>query len=105
MSDVFQVCAWGNQGTFAFIFNDILKESGRQSSALELITGSYSSALSFACLFSSSLFKRYSMRFVGIIGSIIFFTSSLLIVGVNSVEQLLLFYGILQGKKNSHFTS
>lgn len=63
-----------------------------------MITGIYFSALSFAAVTANILFKRYSLRAVGVFGAVIFFIGSLLTVFATSVAHLIITFGILEGK-------
>lgn len=53
------------------MFNDFLISLGEETSAVTIITGCFFCALSFAGLFTSTLFKKFSIRTVGLIGGFI----------------------------------
>lgn len=79
------------------MFNDFLISLGEETGAVALITSTFFSSLSFAGLFTNTLFKKFSMRTVGLIGASIYFTGSLMTVFVTSVEQLMISFSFLQG--------
>lgn len=93
-----QSCAWGSLGSFGLIFNDFITSCGGESGATTLVIGFFASSLSFAGLLASISFKKFSIRNVGIFGSLIYFLGSFLTIFVTSVEQLIVSYGIMQGK-------
>lgn len=84
--------------SFGLLFNDFLISLGEETGAVALITSSFFSALSFAGLFTNTLFKKFSMRTVGLIGASIYFVGSLMTVFVTSVEQLMISFSFFQGK-------
>lgn len=84
--------------SFDLLFNDFLTALGVGTSAVTIITGTYFSALSFAALAASVLFKEYSLRIVGIFGAVIYFVGSLLTVFATSVTHLIITFGIFEGK-------
>ena len=65
---------------------------------MTIINGTFFSAVSFSGLFASSLFKKFSMRSVGVFGALIYFLGSVMSIFVISVEQLVVSFGVLQGK-------
>lgn len=65
---------------------------------MTIIQGVHWSAFSFTGYFSSTLFKKISMRSIGLIGAFFYTLGSLLTVFVTSVAQLMVTYGILEGK-------
>lgn len=79
------------------MFNDFITSLGGQTSAVTVVMGFYAIALSFAGLLSNFLSKKFAMQTVGLIGSGMFFTGSLLTIFVTSVEQLIVTFGIFQG--------
>lgn len=81
------------------MFNDFLISLGEETSAVTIITSCFFCALSFAGLFSNTLFKKFSIRSVGIFGGSIYFIGSLLTIFVTSVEQLIISFSVFQGKK------
>lgn len=84
--------------SFGLMFGDFLTSLGEETSAIALVTSSFFSAFSFAGLLTNTLFKRFSIRSVGIAGGSIYFLGSLMTVFVSSVEQLLFSFSILQGR-------
>lgn len=84
------------------MFNDFITELGGESTAVTLVIGFYSLALSFGGLFAGVMFKKYSVRFVGIIGCTIYSLGSVFTIFVTSINQLIIAFGIMQGsyKKN-----
>lgn len=83
--------------SFGLMFGDFLSGLGEETSAIALITSSFFSAFSFAGLFTNFLFRKFSVRSVGVGGGVIYFIGSLMTVFVTSVEQLLFAFSILQG--------
>lgn len=79
------------------MFNDFLADLGAEAGAVTLVTGIFFSALSFAALCASPLIKKFTLRTVGLIGAVIYFFGSVLVVFVNSVRTLIIAFGILQG--------
>lgn len=83
--------------SFGLMFNDFLTSLGEETSAVALITSLFFSALSFAGLFTNTLFKKFSIRTVGLLGGSMYFLGSIMTIFVNSVEQLLVSFSFLQG--------
>lgn len=90
-------CGLGSIHSFGLMFGDFLLNLGAEASAVTLITGVFFSAMSFAGLFASSLTKKFTLRSVGLIGAMIYFAGSLMVIFATSVEMLLISYGIMQG--------
>lgn len=87
----------GNIYSFGLMFNEFLTSLGAETSAVALVIGCYFSAQSFSGLFASVLIRKFSIRFVGLIGGILYFLGMFLCVFVNSVEMLAFSFGILTG--------
>lgn len=85
--------------SFGLMFNDFLISLGEETSAVTIITGCFFCALSFAGLFTSTLFKKFSIRTVGLIGGFMYFFGSLMTIFVTSVEQLMITFSVFQGRK------
>lgn len=83
---------------FGLIYNDFLKQLGEGTSAVAVITSSFFSAMSFAGLFSNTLFNKFSMRKVGLVGGIMYFVGALFQIFVQSTTQLFVGFSLLQGK-------
>lgn len=83
--------------SFGLMFGDFLVSLNEETSAIALITSSYFSALSFAGLFTNTLFRKFSIRAVGVAGGTLYFLGSIMTVFVTSVEQLLVAFSIIQG--------
>lgn len=83
--------------SFGLMFGDFLASLGEETSAIALITCSFFSAFSFAGLLTNMLFRKFSIRNVGVGGASIYFLGSLMTIFVTSVEQLLFAFSILQG--------
>ncbi|XP_055300651.1 monocarboxylate transporter 14-like [Sitodiplosis mosellana] len=90
-------CCLGALGSFGLMFNEFLTNLGAGTSAVTIVNGAFFSALSFASLFSSTLFRQFSMRSVGVFGSLVYFAGSLMTIFVTSVEHLIVSFGVLQG--------
>lgn len=81
------------------MFNDFLISLGEETSAVTIITSCFFCAMSFAGLFTNTLFKKFSIRAIGIFGGAMYFAGSLMTVFVTSVEQLIITFSIFQGMK------
>lgn len=79
------------------MFNDFLISLGEETSAVTIITSCFFCAMSFAGLFTNTLFKKFSIRTIGIFGGAMYFAGSLMTVFVTSVEQLIITFSIFQG--------
>lgn len=90
-------CALGSLHSFGLMFNDFLANLGAGASSVTLVTGVFFSAMSFAGLCGSPLFKKFTIRSVGVFGAILYFAGSLMVIFVTSVEMLLVSFGLLQG--------
>lgn len=88
----------GNIHSFGLMFNDLLADLGAQTSGTTLVIGCYFSAQSFSGLFASALFRKFSIRSVGVFGAILYFSGIFLCVFVNSTEMLAFSFGILNGR-------
>jgi MFS family permease len=110
------VVALGVMPSFGLMFGDFIRncvgsaedddvEGGSQeSSAISLITSSFFSALSFAGLFTNTLIRKTSCRFVGLTGAFLYFTGSVMTIFVTSVTQLLISFSIFQGSFINYVT-
>lgn len=83
--------------SFGLLFNDFLSTLGAETSAVTIISGLNASAYSFGGLFASILFKKYSMRSVGLLGATIFFVGSFMTTFATSVEYICVSFGIMEG--------
>lgn len=83
--------------SFGLIFGDFLLSIGAETSAVAFITSAFFCAFSFAGLFSGSLFNRYGLRAVGLLGGGLYFFGSLLQIFVRSIWELLFAFSIIQG--------
>lgn len=91
-------CSLGALGSFGLMFNDFLIKLNAGTKAVTIVNGAFFSGLSFGSLFSSSLFKRFSMRSVGVFGALVYFAGGFMTIFITSVEQLVISFGILQGE-------
>lgn len=87
----------GSFASFGLLFNDLVTELGSGTSAITIISGFYFVSYSFAGIFASTLFKKFPMRNVGVFGSLIFFIGTFITAFANSIETLIIFFGIFQG--------
>lgn len=76
---------------------EFLKSMDTETSAITVIMSTYFISVSGTCLLANTLFKKYSMRFVGLIGAMLYFLSSLMNIFAISIEMLVISYGFLQG--------
>ncbi|XP_055844453.1 monocarboxylate transporter 9 [Episyrphus balteatus] len=90
-------CILGNFPSFGLIFGDFLKSIGAETSAIAFITSAFFCSLSFAGLFANNLFKRFSIRTVGIVGGVLYFMGSVMQIYVKSTVQLTVAYSLFQG--------
>lgn len=89
---------YGGLYSFGLLYNDFLKSVGAETGALSILIGTFFGTLSVASLFSNALFRRFTLRSVGLFGAICFCTGSLLSVFVTSVGELIVSYGVFQGE-------
>lgn len=87
----------GSLSSFGLIFNEFITSCGGGTSAVTVINGCFFSAVSFAGLFSSSLFRKFSIRSVGVFGGVLYFLGSSMTIFATSVEQMIISYSVLQG--------
>ncbi|XP_037931982.1 monocarboxylate transporter 9-like [Teleopsis dalmanni] len=83
--------------SFGLIFGDFLKSISAETSAIAFITSAFFCAFSFAGLFSGSLFNRFGLRNVGILGGVLYFLGSFFQIFVTSTTTLLLSFSLIQG--------
>ncbi|KAH8354772.1 hypothetical protein KR084_007332, partial [Drosophila pseudotakahashii] len=83
--------------SFGLVFGDFLKSIGAETSAMAIITSAFFSSMSFAGLFSGSLFQRFGMRQVGVTGGILYFLGTGLQLFATSTLHLLLAFSLIQG--------
>ncbi|XP_016949632.1 monocarboxylate transporter 7 [Drosophila biarmipes] len=83
--------------SFGLVFGDFLKSIGAETSAMAIITSAFFSSMSFAGLFSGSLFQRFGMRQVGVTGGILYFVGTGLQLFATSTFHLLIAFSLIQG--------
>ncbi|BFG01448.1 uncharacterized protein DMAD_01198 [Drosophila madeirensis] len=83
--------------SFGLVFGDFLKSIGAETSAMAIITSAFFSAMSFAGLFSGSLFQRFGMRAVGVTGGILYFLGTGMQLFATSTMHLMLAFSLVQG--------
>ncbi|XP_017110955.1 uncharacterized protein LOC108134941 [Drosophila elegans] len=83
--------------SFGLVFGDFLKSIGAETSAMAIITSAFFSSMSFAGLFSGSLFQRFGMRQVGVTGGILYFLGTGMQLFATSTLHLLLAFSLIQG--------
>ncbi|KQS30081.1 monocarboxylate transporter 7 [Drosophila erecta] len=83
--------------SFGLIFGEFLKSIGAETSAMAVITSAFFSAMSFAGLFSGSLFQRFGMRQVGVTGGILYFLGTGMQVFATSTLHLIMAFSVVQG--------
>ncbi|XP_017850385.1 monocarboxylate transporter 7 [Drosophila busckii] len=83
--------------SFGLVFGDFLKSIGAETSAIAIITSTFFCAMSFAGLFSGSLFRRYGLRPVGLVGGALYTLGTGAQLFANSTLQLTLAFSLLQG--------
>lgn len=90
----------GGIPSFGLLFNDFLLSLGQETSAVAIITGFFFCSISFTGLFTHSLFKKFQIRNVGLFGAGMYVMGSFLTIFATSVEQVVVFYGVLQGMRH-----
>ncbi|XP_068159983.1 monocarboxylate transporter 7 [Drosophila tropicalis] len=83
--------------SFGLVFGDFLKSIGAETSAIAIITSAFFCSLSFAGLFSGSLFRRWSMRSVGLAGGILYCLGTGLQLFATSTMHLIFAFSVVQG--------
>ncbi|KAL7744096.1 hypothetical protein ACLKA6_009082 [Drosophila palustris] len=83
--------------SFGLVFGDFLKSIGAETSAIAIITSTFFCAMSFAGLFSGSLFRKFGLRRVGLAGGILYFVGTALQIFANSTLHLIISFSLVQG--------
>lgn len=83
--------------SLGLLFGDFLTELGLHTKALTMLPSCFYIAFSPVGVFANYLFKRYSVRWVGVFGAAVFCTGSMALIFVRSLSELVLAYSILQG--------
>lgn len=104
-TDISNFCVWhilqisglAALPSFGLIFGDFLKSIGAGTSAIALITSSFFCSMSFMGLFSGSLFRKFGMRPVGLVGGILYFVGTGMQVFASTTLQLTFAFSLLQG--------
>ncbi|XP_024940740.1 uncharacterized protein LOC107267625 isoform X2 [Cephus cinctus] len=81
---------------FTIIFGDFLNSTGQAGSATTLLNSVFMVSFSFSGLLTNTLLKKYSIRPVGLIGSIIFVIPNIVIAGADHIYQMCIIF-FLQG--------
>lgn len=92
------------------MFNEFLADLGAETSAVTLVIACYFSSQSFSSIFAGALFRKFSIRSVGLVGATFYFLGLFLCVFITSTEMLAFSFGILNGqfqfslfRKNAYF--
>ncbi|XP_055370805.1 monocarboxylate transporter 7 [Condylostylus longicornis] len=91
------ISALGCMPSFGLVFGDFLHNLGEKTSAIAVVTSLFFSSMSFAGLLTNTLFRRYSIRTVGLIGGSLYFFGSLLQIFVQSTWHLIIAFSLIQG--------
>ncbi|KAH8300627.1 hypothetical protein KR044_012275 [Drosophila immigrans] len=83
--------------SFGLVFGDFLKSIEAETSAIAIITSTFFCAMSFAGLFSGSLFRKYGLRCIGLVGGCLYFLGTALQVFATSTLHLLFSFSVVQG--------
>lgn len=83
--------------SFGLVFGDFLKSIGAETSAIAIITSAFFCSTSFAGLFSGSLFRRFGIRRIGLLGGYLYLLGSALQIFVQSTLHLILSFSLIQG--------
>lgn len=89
--------ALGSLSSFGLMFGEFLSNIGGSTSSVTIIIGTFFSASSFAGLFTNTLFKKFSVRSVGIFGAVIYVLGGFMSIFATSVEHLIVSFGVLSG--------
>ncbi|XP_034474080.1 uncharacterized protein LOC117781430 [Drosophila innubila] len=83
--------------SFGLVFGDFLKSIGAETSAIAIITSTFFCAMSFAGLFSGSLFRKFGLRSIGLTGGILYFLGTALQMFAKSTLHLIFSFSLVQG--------
>lgn len=83
--------------SFGLVFGDFLKSIGAETSAIAIITSAFFCSTSFSGLFSGSLFRRFGIRRIGLLGGYLYLLGSALQIFVQSTLHLILAFSLIQG--------
>ncbi|ENN72030.1 hypothetical protein YQE_11319, partial [Dendroctonus ponderosae] len=83
---------------FGLVYGDFLKSIGDETTGTTLSNGIFSTVYSFTGLLANGLLGRYSYRTVGLIGSIAFIQGAVGLIFSQTLFQLIICYGLIQGK-------
>lgn len=97
MTQPCQISTFGEMSCLGLMFGDFLTSLGLHTGALTSLPSCYYMSSSIVGAFANFLFGRYAVRTVGLFGAVSFVVGSLATVGVGSLNELLLAYGLLQG--------
>lgn len=64
---------------------------------MSIVSSSFFCAMSFAGIVASSLFQKFGIRPIGLVGGVLYFVGSMVQVFAQSTFQLLIAFGLLQG--------
>lgn len=92
-----QISGLGGIQCFGLLFKDFFEEVGGGTSAVSVVSSSFFCAMSFAGIIASSLFQKYGIRPIGLVGGFLYFIGTLAQVFVQSSFQLLIAFGLFQG--------
>lgn len=83
---------------FGLMFNDFITNIGAETSSVTFIMGILNFAMCIGGLFTGTLSKMFSVRSTALFGGVSFFVGSVMSIFVNSVEFLIVSYGIFLGE-------
>ncbi|KAG7207315.1 hypothetical protein KM043_008982 [Ampulex compressa] len=86
----------GPAASFAIVFGDFLEATGQAGTATTLFNSVFMISFSIAGFLTNTLLKRYSMRPVGVVGSLFFALPNVALAFVNNVYEIAFIY-FLQG--------
>lgn len=92
-----QGCIYGGLYSFGLLFGDFFKSVGAETGDLSIMIGTFFGAMSVSSLFASALFRRFTIRSVGVGGAFCFTIGSFITIFVTTVGQLIMAFGVLQG--------
>lgn len=99
-----QGCFYGAIISFGIMYGEFLKSIEAETSAVAAVIGCAFGSMSCAGLFANVLLHSIPMRFVGLLGAVIFFLGSVLCTFVTSIGTLIFSFSILQGDIQMKFS-
>ncbi|KAK4887868.1 hypothetical protein RN001_004139 [Aquatica leii] len=96
--NVTMTCIVVPASVFGIVFGPFLASVGDETNGVSMIYAIFSTVFSFTGLAANHLLKKKTCREVGLIGAVVYFIGSFTSIFVTSTIQLLLSWGVIQGK-------